>query len=286
MKRTIIITILAFILAFSLGVSLKDATIEARAQTMSSQETFVMVAETMPPVVTVPEVTEPEPIVLEMVNNERTIPTNLEEVEKMLEAVETQVEAASNIYNGLITLGYAEDHPAVVLAKAEVENRKADYDYYYDYVEDFKWTEREIEYPDATYIWKTLKSYGWNDYVCAGIMGNIMAEVGGQTLTLHALYSTANDYYYGMCQWNRGGYPQVYGTGLDTQCEVLRDTIEYEFNSFAWVYESGFSFEAFLALEDEQQAALAFMEVCERCGPDSAWTRMQNATEAYNYFVS
>ena len=38
------------------------------------------------------------------------------------------------------------------------------------------------EYPVATEIWMFLKNCGYNDYVAAGILGNMMAEVGGNTL--------------------------------------------------------------------------------------------------------
>ena len=40
------------------------------------------------------------------------------------------------------------------------------------------------KYPEAYKIWHYLKKLGYNDYVCAGIMGNIMAECGGQTLNI------------------------------------------------------------------------------------------------------
>ena len=46
------------------------------------------------------------------------------------------------------------------------------------------WNERKIKNPIATEIWLYLKKQGYNDYVCAGILGNIMAEVGGQTLNI------------------------------------------------------------------------------------------------------
>ena len=41
------------------------------------------------------------------------------------------------------------------------------------------------EYPAATVIWITLKEEGFSDEVIAGIIGNLMAEVGGQTLNLN-----------------------------------------------------------------------------------------------------
>ena len=39
-------------------------------------------------------------------------------------------------------------------------------------------------YPTAEYVWAFLKKQGFSDTVAAGIMGNMMAEVGGQTLKL------------------------------------------------------------------------------------------------------
>ena len=46
------------------------------------------------------------------------------------------------------------------------------------------WAEKEAKYPVATYIWRYMKDLGWSDAVCAGIMGNMMAEVGGHTLLI------------------------------------------------------------------------------------------------------
>ena len=66
--------------------------------------------------------------------------------------------------------------------------------------EEAKWATKAAEYPAATQIWRYMKAQGWNDYVCAGIMGNIMAEVGGQTLDIR--YTLSSSGYYGMCQWN------------------------------------------------------------------------------------
>lgn len=41
------------------------------------------------------------------------------------------------------------------------------------------------EYPEATEVWIYLRyGLGYNEYVCAGILGNMMAEVGGGTLDL------------------------------------------------------------------------------------------------------
>lgn len=156
---------------------------------------------------------------------------------------------------------------------AEEEARRA---------EEAKWATKAAEYPAATQIWRYMKAQGWNDYVCAGIMGNLMAEVGGQTLDIR--YTLSSSGYYGMCQWSRG-YSQVWGADLETQCDFLRDTIKYEFDTYGFKYQKGFNFNSFLNMTDAQQAALAFAKSYERCGSGSYGVRQKNALKAYNYFV-
>ena len=148
--------------------------------------------------------------------------------------------------------------------------------------EEAKWATKAAEYPAATQIWRYMKAQGWNDYVCAGIMGNLMAEVGGQTLDIR--YTLSSSGYYGMCQWSRG-YSQVWGAGLETQCDFLRDTIKYEFDTYGFKYQKGFNFNSFLNMTNAQQAALAFAKSYERCASGSYGVRQKNAVKAYNYFV-
>lgn len=149
--------------------------------------------------------------------------------------------------------------------------------------EEAKWAAKAAQYPAATQIWRYMKSLGWNDYVCAGIMGNLMAEVGGQTLNIR--YTLSSGSYYGMCQWSRS-YSAVWGAGLETQCNFLRDTIKYEFDTYGFKYQRGFNFDSFLNMTDAQQAALAFAKSYERCGSGSYNVRQSNAVKAYNYFVN
>lgn len=148
--------------------------------------------------------------------------------------------------------------------------------------EEAKWAAKAAEYPAATQIWRYMKAQGWNDYVCAGIMGNIMAEVGGQTLDIR--YTLSSSGYYGMCQWNRQ-YSNIWGAGLESQCDYLRDTIKYEIDTFGFNYQKGFKFNSFLNMTDAQQAALAFAKAYERCSSASYSIRQKNAIKAYNYFV-
>ena len=142
------------------------------------------------------------------------------------------------------------------------------------------------EYPAAAYIWQYFKDLGWNDYVCAGIMGNLMSEVGGQTLNIqYNLYSSGGGYY-GMCQWSKQYHSPIYGINdLTAQCDYLRDTIQYEIDTFGHKYYNGFNLTEFLNLTDASQAALAFAKCYERCASGSYEIRQRNAITAYNYFV-
>lgn len=149
--------------------------------------------------------------------------------------------------------------------------------------ENAKWEQKAAEYPVATQIWRYMKAQGWNDYVCAGIMGNIMAEVGGQTLNIR--YTLSSSGYYGMCQWSRG-YSQVWGAGLETQCDFLRDTIKYEFDTYGFKYQKGFNFDSFLNMTNAKEAALAFAKSYERCASFTYGVRQKNAKIAYDYFVN
>lgn len=143
------------------------------------------------------------------------------------------------------------------------------------------------EYPTAAYIWNTLKSWGWNDYVCAGIMGNLMRETGGDTLYIKPTLYDASGRYYGICQWSAKYCPKVQGTNLDTQLNYLKNTVEKEFNTFGKKYSSGFTYWHFTQMTDEREAAVAFAACYERCstGGNRYLKRQNNATTAYKYFV-
>lgn len=196
-------------------------------------------------------------------------------------------------------LGYSEDHKIIALAKEEwtvAETFRVAYAKDYDAIiakeeeekrlaiekENQKWASKEAEYPEATYVWRYMKNLGWNDYVCAGIMGNMMAEVGGQTLNLQPRLQGT---YYGICQWSRE-YGEVWGADLATQCNFLRDTIKYEIDTYGFKYYKGFKYANFLNLTNEKEAALAFAKSYERCASFSYGVRQSNATKALNYFTN
>ena len=128
-----------------------------------------------------------------------------------------------------------------------------------------------------------MRKCGYNNYVCAGIMGNIMAECGGQTLAIQPYLRSGS--FYGICQWSRRWYPGVQGATLKEQLKYLQNTIKYELDTYGSRYARGFNYEAFCNLKNSQSAALAFAKCYERCASAYYAVRKTNATNAYNYFV-
>ena len=76
-------------------------------------------------------------------------------------------------------LGWSEDSDAIYSAGSEWHNAQKVIDVYHAQkekliaIEKAEWEARKAKYPAATEIWLYMKELGWNDYVCAGIMGNL-----------------------------------------------------------------------------------------------------------------
>ena len=94
---------------------------------------------------------EEEVIILENVEVERVEPGTLEEANTALENAMFRKDTAVAVHEGLLLLGYAEDHPAVVLAAADIVNTEADIEYYTEQQairqEEYNWQVRAEEYP-------------------------------------------------------------------------------------------------------------------------------------------
>lgn len=150
------------------------------------------------------------------------------------------------------------------------------------------WADKSAQYPVATQVWRYMKEeLGWNDYVCAGVMGNMMAEVGGQTLNLQPhLYGHDDSSYYGLCQWSKRYYPSVIGADIEGQLDFLKNTVQKELNTYGYLYRSGMKYEQFCSLTDAKEAALAFAKAYERCGSGSYGVRQTNAMKALDYFTN
>lgn len=213
------------------------------------------------------------------------------QLQVLIEAERANQEAAHELAESARKLGWPEESEPIISAKNEwwnaqlaIEVYDARYKELYAESEKAKWEIKAAEYPAATQIWRYMKDLDWNDYVCAGIMGNLMAEVGGQTLDIQ--YWLYGSEYYGMCQWNKVYESGVWGADLVGQCDFLRDTIKYEIDTFGYAYQKEFNFESFLNMFNERDAALAFAKCYERCADWTYDVRQKCATIAYDYFVN
>lgn len=133
-------------------------------------------------------------------------------------------------------------------------------------------------YAQATQVWNGLRKLGLNKYVCAGILGNIMAEVGGQTLDISRWPQYSQGTYYGICQWAGSRKQRL----LNNFGPTLEDQIRFLSVELFEVIPKGNSF---YNMQDEKEAALYFAKYYERCGSGSYSVRQSNATKALNYFT-
>ena len=133
-------------------------------------------------------------------------------------------------------------------------------------------------YNQAQAVWNYLRDLGLNEYVCAGIIGNIMAEVGGQTLDISRWPQYSQGTYYGICQWAGGRKNRLlndFGTTLDDQIRFL--SVE--------LFEVIPKDNSFYNMQDEKEAALYFAKYYERCSSKYYTVRQKNATKALEYFT-
>lgn len=169
---------------------------------------------------------------------------DMDELLSLMKPYTDKMNSARQMEEAALKLGYSENHYVIQLARQEYQEAQeacAPYQEIYDSLE-ARWSEKEAEYPEATQIWTYLKNLGYNDYVCAGILGNIMAEAGGNTLNIQPLVQGG---FYGICQWNQA-YSEVWGASLEEQLDFLRDTIKYELDTFGYAYGKDFDYGAFL----------------------------------------
>ena len=295
MKRNIICWILVCITVLSLT-----------AMTITMIASASCIPEASEPVTTISEAdipsettsslrnTEPEEVVitLEPVVVERVEPTTYDEANAFLAAAQERQETAKMVYEGLITLGYTEDHPAVVLAATDVENAELDVTYYeerqIEWEEVHKWELRAAEYPVATKAWLYMKNeLGYSDIVCAGIIGNLMAECGGcWTQDLNWQINTKHGM--GMVQWIGGRRNQLinlYGNNpsVTDQLNFMHDELFGLNGVTKQVTDS--QLDKIMNAATPEDCAYYFACYYERCGEQHRYPRKGYARTAYEYFV-
>ena len=125
-------------------------------------------------------------------------------------------------------------------------------------------------YPIAEEVWCIMKSYGWSDEICAGIMGNMMRECGGDTLNLNPY--AQNSGHFGLCQWSRVYHYGAWNQDVAGQLEYLKSTLNIAI---------------FDGCTTPEEVATIFHDRYERSGDSYRvkQKRLANSRTAYNYFV-
>ena len=149
-----------------------------------------------------------------------------------------------------------------------------------------KWDARKKEYPVATEVWLYMQlQFGWNDTVCAGVLGNIMAEIGGGTLNFNNWDHDKNTY--GMFQWLGGrkkSIKKIYGDKptIEEQLEFMYDELYGTDGVRKQVTDAQRS--KILNGASPEAVAMSFCRYFERPG-GTGLSRKKYARIAYNYFV-
>ena len=156
-----------------------------------------------------------------------------------------------------------------------------------------KWEEKSAKYPEATKVWLYMKEYfGWSDEVCAGIMGNIMAEIGGGAsegaLGFGEKWKIDKSSGMGMFQWTSGRRKEIksiYGNNptIEQQLEFMYDELYGTDGVTKQVKDS--ELEKILNGQSPESIAYSFATYFERCDPAYRSARKNYARFAYNYFT-
>lgn len=198
------------------------------------------------------------------------------------EAVEVQLSVKHNIdklHSEVNSTMYTERASNTMLD--EIDRLQIIYNLYQSDIDKFNtWLN---EYPVATEVWFYLREQGFSESVTAGIIGNMMIETSGGTLSLKPeIYGIGH---YGLCQWSLYYRPEVADMSLYEQLDYLMSDIKYEFDTFGFCYARRFGYEEFLNLDSCREAAIAFARVYERPGAGTYNIRANSAEIAYNYFT-
>lgn len=288
-KKNIIALICTVVLMMQMTITVFATPVSAPADESVPVTT---ISEANIPSETVPSEPEETVIILDAVEIERVKPATEEEANACLEKSYERKEIAKSIRDGLISLGYAENHPAVVLANEDISNTNIEIDYYKKEVAKWEkireWNEKAAKYPNAARAWKYMKEqFGWSDTVCAGIMGNFMAECGG-CWTSDLNYSVNSKNGLGMVQWigsRRKAIIKRYGNNptLEEQLEFMYDELYGTDGVRRQVSKKELG--KIMNASTPEECAMAFATYYERCAKQHRAPRKGYARTAYNYFV-
>ena len=147
------------------------------------------------------------------------------------------------------------------------------------------------EYPEAQLIWDTMISWGWTAETCAGIIGNMMAEIGGGTLNL-SNWNSNGGCGYGLIQWTGGRRSTLksrYGSypTIEQQLIFMRDELFGINNTRQQVSSSVLNkIMNTNGNESPESIAFCFASNYERCASRYRAKRQGYARIAYEYFMN
>ena len=146
-------------------------------------------------------------------------------------------------------------------------------------------------YPEAQLIWDTMISWGWTPETCAGIIGNMMAEIGGGTLDLSD-WNSNGGCGYGLIQWTGGRRSLLksrYGSypNIEQQLIFMRDELFGTNNTRQQVSSSVLNkIMNTSGNETPESIAFCFASNYERCASQYRARRQGYARIAYDYFMN
>jgi hypothetical protein len=147
------------------------------------------------------------------------------------------------------------------------------------------------KFPEAQLIWDTMISWGWTPETCAGIIGNMMAEVSGGTLDL-SNWNSNGGCGYGLIQWTGGRRTAIkerYGEypNIKQQLDFMKDELFGTNNTTKQVNNKVLDI---IMNKDGTQTpesiAFAFASYYERCAQQYREMRKGYARIAYEYFMN
>jgi hypothetical protein len=204
---------------------------------------------------------------------------------QLLTESEQRKKSANKMMEAARECGYPEDHPIIILAQEEWAIAHELSQIYQEKIDKTNLAKAWHEYPVATEIWIHLTQVmGYNNYVAAGILGNMMVECGGLTLHLDWTAVNKNSGCYGLCQWHPYYHQEIQNCNLQQQIAYMTKSFPELLSQYAYVYSSNFTYEDFLNLTDARIAARAFSYIYERPGIYHT-VREDMAEKAYDYFV-
>lgn len=230
-----------------------------------------------------------------------TSPKNKEEAQLKYQEIIDYIEKIYSIIppahkTDLYIKAYLIASPNLIANREVAEHYKNDYETFLEIEnEQLKWKARKKEYPEATHIWLYMRNeFNWSPETCAGIIGNMMAEVGGGTLDLSD-WDLDESCGYGLIQWIDGRRKilnQRYGKRptIEEQLKYMYDEMFGYNNTEKQIYNLKYKNALSIIInksgeETPEHIAFVFATEFERCANQHREMRKGYARIAYEYFM-